>query len=144
MIRPAILADLEAIVAIAMSETQRYPQLKADKEKIRRGVINAISSASHFCWVSEDTRGAVRGVLLALTGNNLWAQRNHSNIVVWTTEVVGDGAKLLRQFREWIRSRRAVRVAGMSPDLNGIDPRVWKLAERMGFERHGGAYVLYN
>ena len=57
--------------------------------------------------------------------------------------VIGGGAALLREFRNWIVPRRGVKVAGMSPDLD-IDKRALQLAERIGFKKNGGAYLIYN
>ena len=144
MIRPATLADVESIFGIVKHECQRYPQMKFSPDRVRQGIIEAISTARHFAWVSVDEYNVPRGVLIGLTGSNLWAQRQNCNIVLWRSYIRGDGAKLIRKFRDWIRSRRAVRVAGFAPDTDEIDPRVWMLAERMGFKRHGGAYLLYN
>jgi len=144
MIRPATLMDVEAIFSEAIFQQRIYENLKPNQEKIRKGIIEAISTAKHFVWVSVNKQNQPRGVLIGLTSENLWAQRQNCNIVMWVSDIPGDGVKLLRQFREWIRSRRAIKVAGFAPDTNTIDPRVWKLAEMMGFERHGGAYLLYN
>lgn len=145
MIRPATLMDVDSIFGIVEYECQRYPRMKIDPERIRKGIIEAISTARHFAWVSVDySDDRPRGVLIGLAGENLWAQRQNCNIVLWTSAIRGDGVKLLREFRSWIRSRRAVRVAGFAPDTDSIDSRVWNLVERMGFKRHGGAYLLYN
>lgn len=144
MIRPATLMDVESIFDIAGYECQRYPRMKVSPERIRKGIIEAISTARHFAWVSVDKRNRPRGVLIGLSGDNLWAQRQNCNIVLWTSAIRGDGVKLLKEFRNWIRSRRAIRVAGFAPDTDSIDSRVWNLAQRMGFKRHGGAYLLYN
>tara|TARA_Y100000310_G_C20153927_1_gene566037 strand:+ start:124 stop:558 length:435 start_codon:yes stop_codon:yes gene_type:complete len=144
MIRPATLIDVESIFDIAREQCERYPELKMSPARVRKGIIEAISTARHFVWVSVNGRNEPRGVLIGLASDNLWAQRQNCNIVLWTSAIRGDGMKLLREFRNWIRSRRAIRVAGFAPDTNHIDLRVWKLAEMMGFKRHGGAYLLYN
>lgn len=141
-IRPATLKDRAAILAIAKAETARYPRLKLDIEKLHAAITAAVSSNQHFAWVVE-TGGQIKGVLLGLTGDNLWAQRQNCNISLWTCTEPGGGAALLRKFRDWVLSRRAIKVAGMCPDLD-LDPRVYRLAERIGFKRYGGAYLLYN
>lgn len=144
MIRPATLADIDWMISLALREVKRYPRLRPDAQKMRKSLIQIVSAAKHFCWVSEDDDKCVTGALVAITNENLWAQRQSSNILMWVADVRGDGIKLLREFRDWIRSRRAVKVAGFAPDNDDIDPRVWKLAEMMGFKRCGGAYLLYN
>lgn len=141
IIRPATLSDKHAIFEIAKTQVARYP-LKLDVEKLNELVIEAISSPRHFTQVIEK-EGEIKGVLVGLTSDNLWAQRQNCNISLWVSKVPGGGAKLLRLFRDWVKSRRAIKVAGMSPDLE-LDPRALSLAERIGFVKHGGSYLLYN
>lgn len=144
MIRPATLIDVESIFGLAVHEVRKYEKLRPSAEKIRKGIIEAISTARHFVWVCVDTQDRPNGVLIGLTGDNLWAQRQNCNIVLWVSDIPGEGVKLLRQFRNWIQSRRAIKIAGFAPDTDDIDPRVWKLVQKMGFKRYGGAYLLYN
>lgn len=144
MIRPATLADVEAIWRISLFETRKYRKLKPDADKIRKGIIQSISSARHFAWVSVDVHNDVQGVLIGLTSSNLWAQRKNCIVALWSSYIVGDGAMLLRELKRWVQSRRVIRVAGLVPDSEHIDRRVYNLAERIGFERCGGAYLLYN
>lgn len=143
MIRPAALMDLDSLIAIATKSCELYPELIADKGKIRKILIEAISSAANFAWVGDD-KGTITSVLIGLTGSNMWAQRSHCFIPLWLSSKPGEGAALLRRFKKWLINRHSIRVAGFAPDNNSIDDRVWMLVERMGFERHGGAYLLYN
>ena len=145
MIRPATLMDVATVLAIAQREAKvKYPRLKSDVDKMRKVLIEVISSARNFCWVSCDEDGDVAGAIVAATSENMWAQRQSCHIPMWITTVPGDGVKLLRELKKWITSRRAVKVAGFAPDTDNIDPRVWKLASMLGFKRCGGAYLLYN
>lgn len=144
MIRPAILADVSAIYSVAWYEAQRYEKLLPDAKKMRHGITAAISSAKHFCWVSVDDEGVLSGALIGLSSGNLWAQRDNCLVALWKSEIVGDGRKLMREFLKWVDTRRIIRVAGLVPDNNHVDPLVWSLAERLGFRKHGGAYLLYN
>lgn len=141
MLRSATLSDREAIIGLAKVQMERYP-LRPDHSKIKELATEAISSPRHFAWV-VDVGGQIQGVLIGLTGDNLWAQRQNCNIALWVSDVPGQGAKLLRKFRDWVLSRRAIKVAGMCPDLE-LDSRILKLVERAGFSRQGGAYLLYN
>jgi hypothetical protein len=143
MIRPATLADVNAIYDLAMFETRTYLELKPDAKKIRKGIVMAISSAKHFCWVSENGAG-LKGALIGLSSENLWAQRQNCIVALWKSEIVGDGRRLMKEFLKWVDTRRIIRVAGIVPDNNETDPRVWKLMERLGFRRYGGAYLIYN
>lgn len=144
MIRPATLGDVKAIAHIANRYAQLYPLLRPSKEKINALVIDAISSARHFCYVSEDHYGDVTGVIAGMCNENTWAERQACHIMLWVSKVVGDGRKMLAELKKWIRSRRAVRVVGFAPDTDAIDPRVWTLVQRIGFRKAGGAYLYYN
>jgi hypothetical protein len=105
-------------------------------------LTTAISGAQHYCWVAEDEQG-LGGVIIGVTGDNMWAQRKNCNIVAWVSRIPGAGATLLRGFRDFVKSRPVIKVAGACPDLE-VDPRVWDLAERIGFKRRGGAYLLFS
>lgn len=141
MIRPATLADRKAISGLLERWFDRWP-LTPDAKKIESGLLELISSAPHFAWVAEED-GAVRGVLLGLTSDNLWARKKNCNVVAWISEVPNAGVELLRKFTEFVKSRPVIKVAGFAPDTDDIDPRVWMLVERMGFNRHGGAYLMF-
>jgi hypothetical protein len=143
-IRRATKQDEKAIFAFCKYEAERrYPQMKADVEKIVGGVRMVVRDSAHFAWVSVNTAGAVTGVLLAVTGDNLWAQRKYANVVIWVSRLGGDGAALLRQFKKWVQAGRAIRVAGLLPDCD-VDPRALKLAQRIGFKEQGRAFILVN
>ena len=145
IIRPATLADLDAIIDIAMEQTLKYPRLRAEKHKIKALITKSISAARHFSWVVERDTGQIDGALIAFTADNAWAQRQHCSVILWVCShwSAGGGVAMLRQFRDWVLSRRAIKVAGFTPDVD-LDPRVWMLAEKVGFKPSGGAYLLYN
>jgi hypothetical protein len=141
VIRPATLADRRQILDLVLPLAYEYP-LRFDVDRANEALTQGISGAQHFVWVDADGDD-VNGVIIGLTGDNLWAQRKNCNIVAWVSRAPGAGAKLLREFRDWVKSRRAIKVAGLCPDID-TDPRIWDLAERIGFKRHGGAYLLFN
>lgn len=142
-IRPATRDDILNIREIARVCAEKYyPHLTFDKARTASQIRAAISSARHFVWVAEQD-GKVAGVLGALAGENFWAQRNNCNVVLWFAMTPGDGAALLREFRRWVDGRPAIKVSGFMVDFDGSDSRVWKLVERTGFTRHGGAYLRY-
>ena len=141
MIRPATLADRQAITGLLERWFERYP-LTPDYDRIQTGLREMISGAPHFAWVAEEA-GEVKGVLLGLTSDNLWARKKNCNVLAWISEIPGAGIELLREFTEFVKSRAVIRVAGFAPDIDDIDPRVWTLVVRMGFKRHGGAYLMF-
>lgn len=141
IIRPASLQDQTVLFDIVLEQCQRYPQLKPDRDKIKGLLRSTISSAKDLCLVvTQDNQ--VGGALMAQSGHNLWAQRQFAVVNCWVSKIPGGGAALLRQFRDWVIARPVIRVAGISPDLI-TDPRVWLLAQRIGFKQYGGAYLLY-
>lgn len=143
MIRPATLADADAIFDIALIHANQYQGLRPDIEKMRKGIVQAISTAKHIALVAEH-KGKVTGTLIGLTSENLWAQRSNCLVVLWYSKIAGDGINMLRAFKKWVRSRRVIRVAGFVSDSEHIGRRTWLLVEHMGFYRYGGAYLLYN
>jgi hypothetical protein len=143
-IRRATKQDEKEIFAACKSEAEaRYPHMRVDVESLAQGVRMVVRDRAHFAWVSEDKTGRFAGALLAITGDNLWAQRKFSNVVFWQCRKAGDGAALLRQLRAWVKAGRAIRIAGLLPDCD-IDPRVFELAKRIGFKEQGHAFILVN
>jgi hypothetical protein len=142
MIRPATLADLPALMSLAKElATTYYPRLRYDPSRATSQCRAAISSARHFAWVAEHN-GIIVGALVAFVNDNFWAQRCNSWIVLWASSVAPYGAQLLRRYRQWSDERSIIKVSGFSPDID-VDPRVWHLAERLGYKRSGGAYLRY-
>jgi len=141
MIRPATFTDHTAIFGIAIDMTANYPNVRPDEGKINRCIQTAVSSSKHFAMVSEKD-GKIVGALLAITSNNLWAQRSNCQIILWATRAPGEGIKLLREFRGWAQLRRVIRLWGVVPDFD-VDPRVLLLLERTGFKRYGGSYQMF-
>lgn len=143
-IRRATSKDARDIFEACKNVAQAlYPEMKMDVEKVSDGVRLAIKDNTHFVWVSEDNEGKFAGALIALSGQNLWAQRKHAHVVFWVCSFRGDGAALLREFRKWVRATRAIRIAGLFPDCD-IDERALVLAERIGFKKHGRAFLMLN
>lgn len=142
MIRPARKEDTAKLLPICKRLTLLRPELRPDIEKIHGVLKTVIGDSRHFAWVSEDRHG-VSGLLLGVTNDNLWAQRRNNAIVAWSAEIPGDGVAMLRHYRDWIKSSRSIKMAGIVDDF-GVDPRALKIAQRAGFEKHGGCYLLYN
>ncbi len=141
MIRFATVSDLDTLFEMVLKECARYP-LRPDQEKIANGLKEILELGRHFAMVAE-RGGKIEGALLAMTHNNLWAQRANCNVLFWVCPIPGEGADMLRRFRKWVYGRRtAIRVAGFAPDID-VDYRVWMLASRVGFMRYGGSYLLY-
>lgn len=126
---------------IALHLAAGYP-LRPDRDRMRVVLIELISAPSHFAWICTE-HDVVRGVLLAMVSDNLWAQRRHANILLWWSERAGKGVSLVRTFKRWLKDRRGIRVAGFSPDED-LGERTLQLMELLGFNRRGGSYLLFN
>ena len=142
IIRPGEMKDKREIFAIAKQQASRLPKLKADLDKINDVIVTVLNDPKHFGYVAEK-QGVIVGVLGAITSPNLWAQRNSSQVVLWASLEAPAGVYLLRTYRKWIKSKRAVKIAGISPNID-LDARTLRLMELNGFERNGGSYLLYN
>lgn len=142
MIRQATLQDHRAIFALARAQAKAtYPELKEDVARMSNALREVLSNSTHFAWVAED--GEVKGALLALTNDNLWAQRKHSQIVLWHSDLPGEGLRLLLQYRKWVESQRAIRFAGLAPGAP-VSPDVFRVAEAAGFKAASEARLFYN
>mgnify|MGYP000856098449 CR=1 FL=1 len=144
MIRKATFKDKHAIFEIACEQARRkHPELKADVARMTGAVSAVVQDPAHFAWVAVDADDKVKGALVAVTCDNLWAQRKHSQILLWQSDLPGEGLRLLIQYRKWVEAQRALRFAGLAPGTE-VDAAVWKIAERAGFKAASEARILYN
>lgn len=136
--------DRHAIFAKATVLAARvYPLLKLDIKKVN-DELEGYARYEYKKVVTGDD-DLVAGALIAHNAPNLWAQRQHAAILLWYSDIPGGGAALLRDFKRYVQSSRRIRVAGFAHDSDEMDPTMLKLAERIGFKKHGGgAYMLYN
>jgi hypothetical protein len=142
MLRRATREDKPALIRIAKEQAARYPRRRSDIEKINNALTEVIGNSKHFAEV-VDIDGEVKCVLVGITAEALWSPRKNCTIALWESKAPGGGAKLLRSFRDWVKSGRSITLAGITPDLD-LDPRIYKLLEHNGFEKHGGSYLLHN
>ncbi|HWV16051.1 MAG TPA: hypothetical protein VN030_11540 [Cellvibrio sp.] len=139
MIRKATPQDIAQIIDLATPETQRYPYLKANHDSIKRLVVECVSSANSFAFVSESETG-ISGAILALTHDNLWAQKQSSTVLAWICKGSGDGIRLLQEYSKWLDGRAAIRRGGFQFDID-VDPKIYRVISRLGFTPHGGCYL---
>ena len=123
---------------------QFYPGLTFDRTKANKLIDHAIlRRVENLCLVSQaDTDSPITGALIAMESQLPWARKNAMHVLLWCAEVPGDGAKMLRMFKQWVRPKMTVRVAGIYMDTD-FDARAGKLAERIGFAHNGCAYLWY-
>lgn len=142
MIRKARPDDLNAIVALGLEALSRdaYESLVPSKEGVEETARACISSAQHFCWVAEKD-GKVLGVLSAMTQPLVLYERSYANVLMWFCKVPGDGARLMREFIRWVRSRPAIKLVQYTGE-RGADLRIARLVERIGFGEQLPLYVF--
>ena len=141
-VRPATLSDFNAILKISLEQCARYEHMRADRDRLKETITTSISAKAH-CALVATVDDKVVGALIGLTSGSIWAQKQNCGIVLWASKRPILMRTLLKEFKMWLKPRRAIRVAGMSPDLD-CDPKVWSIAQRIGFVKEGGSYLLYN
>lgn len=143
LIRKAKLCDVDALVDLALEyAVKTCPEMRPDRAKIRRLVVEAISGPSNFAEVAEQD-GRVQAVLIALVHDALWAERKVCNVLLWVSKLAGAGRRLLKQLKSWASARRAIRLIGLSPMFDW-PATVTEILRRAGFQSRGGSFVLFN
>jgi hypothetical protein len=130
------------IVAMTLA-AEKYPELIPDIDKMHGLVRKARLDGSQFARVVGEI-GDPRAALIALISSNTWAMRSHATVMLWYSQIPGAGAKLLREFRDWVHEHKNISAAGFHCDWEVTDERPLMLAERIGFKRRGGgAYLMF-
>jgi hypothetical protein len=134
VIRKATLADVPAIVDIAVESVNQNPlPVRICRESMADTAREAIAGNQHFVWVSE-IDGEVVAAVGAMSERSFWYERQQCSMMLYYTRAPGEGVKLLREFGRWVKARPVIKVAviEMEPDA---DPRLIKLINRIGFSR---------
>lgn len=139
MIRKAVASDFAQCKKIASRCAELYPDLRPNDNSIKKLFDECVSGARNFALVSV-VGGEIVGCLFAISYDHLWAQKQSSCVVLWSCDKSGDGVRMLRQYREWIDSRPAIRRAGFQFDCE-ISERVFPVLERCGFKKVGGCHL---
>ena len=130
-IRPARLQDIPVLVALVSLNTSQYPVIP-DKVKMKRLLVEAISTKSNFCWVSTQDN-TVTGLLGAISQQGLWFERKHLHILYLSSTSRGGGQAMLRELMRWARPRKAIKV--ITTDFT-VTPRMGNLLSRVGLTPH--------
>lgn len=117
-----------------------YPELISDWDKRRSLLAHARTNPIWYARVVGPV-GKPEAVLIARTGDNLWASRKHSAIMLWFSQGGGHGVKLLRDYRDWVQSQKGIVFAGWVDDY-GISNTTRNSFSRNGFVQRGGMYVF--
>jgi hypothetical protein len=131
-IRPAVLADIPAIVELAVESVSQDPiPVRIDREGMADTARELIAGNSHFSWVAE-VDGKIVGAVGASTGPGFWFERSQSSVLMFYSKSPGAGIALLRQYAKWVKSRPAIKMAVFSLE-RAADPRIGRLLQRLGF-----------
>jgi hypothetical protein len=133
-IRPATIADAEAIVSLGVESVSRDPlPVVIDRKAMRDTFLSLVGKPAHFAWVAEADGQVVAGVV-ACTQQGFWFTRQQCSVLLFYTRVKGAGLPLLRRFAEWVKSRPVIKLAVVELEP-GVDPRILKAFKRLGFKR---------
>lgn len=142
MIRGLDVKDLPAVrIAAETLAAKLYPELIPAIDRTHAMLRDIKADPRHYARVIGAI-GDPDAVLLAQTGDNLWALRRHATILLWHSVKPGAGYALLTDFVKWVKGQKHVVVAGFVDDF-GMDDRVVVALRRVGFIQRGGAHVLF-
>jgi len=134
MIRRATVADIPAIVDIAIESVSQNPiPVKICRQAMIDTAKEAVGNNAHFVWVSE-IEGEVVGAVCAVSQPSFWFERQQASVLLYYTKVPGEGIKLIRKMIEWAKSRPVIKVLVMELEPE-TDPRLIKILKRMGLSR---------
>jgi hypothetical protein len=132
---PAIRIAAEALAA------GLYPELIPAVDRTHELLKETHMNSQHYARVIGEV-GDPDAVLVARTGDNLWALRRHATILLWHSVKPGAGYVLLRDFVKWVKGQKHIVVAGFIDDFD-MDARIAVALRRAGFIQRGGAHVYF-
>ena len=131
--------DLPQLTSIASTLSKPFDYLRMDQNKLRL-IVEQLGSKQHYFKVIEQD-GQIVALLAALTNDNLWAEKKCSMPIAWWSDKPGAGRDLLRDYRDWVRSRPVLKFAAFTPQA-AWDGRTNHLLIRAGFNQSGAAFVF--
>ncbi len=142
MIRGMEIKDLPAVrIAGEALAAKMYPELIPDVGREHELLKSLCSDTRQYARVIGEV-GDPDAVLIARTGDNIWALRRHATVMMWHSVKPGAGFALLRDFVKWVDGQKHVAVAGFIDDF-GMDVRMVAVLRRAGFVQRGGAYMYF-
>jgi len=133
-LRPAKVADITAIVELAVESVSRNPMpLKVDAEAMRLKAHALVGNPAHFVWVDVQD-GKVVACVAAEVGPGFWFRGLQASVLLYYARPPGSVARLMRRLAEWVKGRSGIKlgIVELEPDA---DPRLVKLLDRLGFSR---------
>lgn len=144
MLRRVTEADVPAVADFAIEGMRAglYPGVRLSRAKVEAVIRHFAGSASDFNLVAFDDAGRVVGAVAAAVAEMLWFERCEAHVVMCRAVVPGVGRRLLRELRTWVEADMRIRRV-LWPMEAGGDPRIPKLAERLGFDQHLALCAFY-
>ena len=127
-----------------------YPLLTPDPERTKAALIGQISRGGRTqLLLGSFATGpdivdpsTLDGVLIATSGDNVWARKRHAVINAWIANKPGTGAEMMRIAIRWFAAVPAYRMLCFYPDCD-MDARVFRLLERLGFQPAGRCWMYH-
>lgn len=133
-IRKAVLSDVQAIVDLAVKSVSNDPiPVRVDRDAMVEMARQTIGHPSHFVWVGERD-GRVSSCVAGIVQKGFWFHGAQCSVVLFYADKPGDGARLLKKFAEWVKSRPSIKVAVFELEPEA-DPRIADFLFKLGFTR---------
>lgn len=129
----------------AVLAAQYYPELILDIDKSHKLVHDFVGDESHYAFVCGKV-GEPTAALLARRNAGVWCTKSSAMVMLWYSDVPGQGAALLRHFRDWVKEDGRIVMAGWSEDYHmPTDTRllIKELAANIGFTRRAGSLIYF-
>jgi hypothetical protein len=135
VIRPAVLADLPAIIDLSVESVSKdpLPGVVIDRAAMADTARAAIGNPAHFAWVAE-VDGVVVASVLAVVQPGFWFRRLQCSVLLFYSRGSISGTRLLKKFAEWVKSRSAIKLAVFELEP-GVDERLVVMLKKLGFAR---------
>jgi len=131
VIRPARVADLDALEVLLLRAAERAAFTRLDVPRARRTLAEYIVHRGCFSMVSDDVGGALFGRI-----GTPWYGHTRTASELFFYAEDGSGGWLLRRFLRWAREQQAEAVFMVSS--TGINPeRAARLYEGLGLPQVG-------
>lgn len=125
--------DLPAIVELAVESVSRDPLPVTIDRQAMLETGRSLLNPAHFLWVAE-ADGAICAAVAACAQRSFWFRGLQCSVLLYYTRVPGAGAKLLREFARWVKSRSGIKVAVLELEPSA-DLRMLRFLRRLGFDR---------
>ena len=145
MITKLRLSHLPQVLAILMPLCrEKYSFLTLDEEKLRKALVAQFSKGnkSQLMLGSFDQKDNLKGVLIAVGGENVWARKKYLSIVAWVCTSTQEGVALMKTAIRFFREKLIYRVMCFYPDCD-MEERIYPILERLGFSQKGRCYIMH-